>query len=276
MSRFVPVLAIFLFLTTAGWAETPARDTHERLHSVLWVQTSPEFEIACEEVYESAQMQLNQALDDPFWTAATEQTGDCSQLPPAVVFDIDETVLDNSPFQARLAKERIEYNYSYWQQWEDQAKAAPIPGAAHFIKYLRGRGVTPIFVSNRTAAYKDLTLKNLRQALDYPELSADQILLRKEQPNWTSDKTSRRALLATKYRILFLLGDVYDDFVDLGHVGPAERKARAQKYRPMWGRRWFLLPNPNYGNWEQALYNFDGSTPDKTVLKNKFDALQLP
>lgn len=271
MSKLLPLLTV-LFLTTGLLAETPPRDTHERMHSVLWVQTSPEFQIACEQVFLAAAEQLNHALDDPFWTAATEQTSDYSQLPPAVVFDIDETVLDNSPLQARLVEGRVDYNHDWWLEWEVENKADAIPGAAQFVKLLRARGVTPIFASNRGASAKEATLDNLRRELDYPELSPEQVMLKGERPEWTSDKTSRREALSKQYRILFLVGDVYDDFVELGHVSADERKVRAMDYKEYWGKKWFLLPNPSYGNWERAIYDYkDG--PD--ILKRKYDALEL-
>lgn len=273
MLRSTPLrLLAFFFLVAGTGAQTPSRDTHERLHSVLWVQTSPEYQIACEQVFIAATARLNDALDDPFWTAATEQEGDYWQLPPAAVFDIDETVLDNSPLQARLVEGRVDYIHEWWLQWELENRADAIPGAKRFIKVLRARGVTPIFVSNRGAGSKEATVDNLRRELDYPELTDDQVLLKGEQSDWTSDKTSRRRLLAQKYRIVFLFGDVYDDFIELGHVSPKERMERATDYKHLWGNRWFLLPNPSYGNWERALYDYEGG-PD--VLKRKYDALEL-
>jgi acid phosphatase len=145
------------------------------------------------------------------------------------VFDIDETVLDNSPLQARLVEGRVDYIHEWWLQWELENRADAIPGAKRFIKVLRARGVTPIFVSNRGAGSKEATVDNLRRELDYPELTDDQVLLKGEQSDWTSDKTSRRRLLAQKYRIVFLFGDVYDDFIELGHVSPKERMEQAEE-----------------------------------------------
>lgn len=270
------LLKVVVFLVLGSGlvlAEGPPRPTHERLHSVLWVQTSPEFEMATEQVYESARQRLSQALDDPEWTAALEQTEGYALLPPAVVFDIDETVLDNSPFQARLARDRTDYVHSEWQRWVAEGQADPLPGAARFVTYLRARGVTPIFVSNRSAKFKKQTYDNLKRSLNYPDLREDQVMLQGEQPDWTSDKTSRRILVARKYRIVFLFGDVYEDFIELGHLSPAARRKKAGEYREHWGKRWFLLSNPCYGNWERALYDFK-QAPDAEVLESKFKALQ--
>ena len=273
MMHWKRALLICFLLSGLVVADAPHRQTHERLHSVLWVQTSAEFEMALEQVFRSAELRLSEALDDPFWTAATEQSGNYALLPPAVVFDIDETVLDNSPFQARLAAAKSDYVHSEWQRWVAEGQADALPGAARFVTFLRSRGVTPIFVSNRSGKFKAQTVKNLRKALGYPGLPAEQVMLKGERPEWTSDKTTRRQVVCQNYRIVFLFGDVFDDFVELGHLSPEARKKKAGQYRDHWGKRWFLLPNPCYGNWERAIYDFK-SQGDHAVLKRKFDSLQ--
>lgn len=273
LKRLTLFTVLFLFTAPYALAETPPRDTHERLHSVLWVQTSPEYQMACESVFAMATFRLNAALDDPFWTAAMEQTGDYHSLPPAAVFDIDETVLDNSPLQARLAKGRVDYDHSMWQQWVSEGQADALPGAARFVKLLRARGVRPIFLSNRSSKFKQQTFENLRKALDYPDLSPSQVMLKGEKPGWTSDKTSRRKVVCENYRLIFLFGDVYDDFTELGHVSSQQRMSEANKYKAHWGQRWFLLPNPTYGNWERSLYDFQ-SAPDQSILDRKYKALK--
>src|SRR5829696_3327072 len=86
--------------STPARVADPARP-HENLNAVAWMQASVEYEASAMQAYRAAARQLDAALADPSWTAAIEQTADASKLPPAVVLDVDETVLDNSPFQAR-------------------------------------------------------------------------------------------------------------------------------------------------------------------------------
>jgi acid phosphatase len=69
----------------------------DNLNAVLWVQTSVEYRANSLQAYALAGRLLDDALADPRWTAALEQTGgDYRDLPPAVIVDVDETVLDNS------------------------------------------------------------------------------------------------------------------------------------------------------------------------------------
>ena len=73
--------------------------------SVLYMQTSAEFIANNLQVYENAAKAIDLALSDKSWSAAIEQNGDFSKKLPAIIIDVDETVLDNSPYQARAIKD---------------------------------------------------------------------------------------------------------------------------------------------------------------------------
>src|SRR5688572_32887104 len=114
---------------------TPAAATHENLNAVVWMQTALEYEASALQAFRLAQMQVDAALSNPAWTAAIEQTADASKLPPAVIVDVDETVLDNSYYQARMIRDRTEYSSATWDPWVQEARATAIPGALAFAKY---------------------------------------------------------------------------------------------------------------------------------------------
>jgi 5'-nucleotidase (lipoprotein e(P4) family) len=134
---------------------------HENLNAVLWVQTALEYEAATRQAYWLAQQQLDRALADPTWTAAPEQTGDAASLPPAVIVDIDETVLDNSYYQARMIRDNTAYSEDTWGPWVKEARATAIPGAREFAEYATEKGVTIFYVTNRMADLEEATRKNL-------------------------------------------------------------------------------------------------------------------
>jgi acid phosphatase len=229
------------------------RDTHEMLNAVLWIQTSAEYRYLCEGAYAAARDNLDKALADPTWTAAVEQTGDFSKLPPALILDIDETVLEHSAYQAELVKRGISSNSRAWREFVQQYRTPAVPGAVEFIQYARSRGVTVFFVTNREPELEDATRRNLKElGVDLPE-SPDTLLVAGEQPGWTSDKSSRRALLARSYRILIQCGDDFGDFLAGANNTPDRRNALAGEHKQWWGRRWFLLPNPLTGSWTVAV-----------------------
>ena len=238
---------------------------HENLNAVLWMQTALEYEATAVQAYRLGQVQLDAALKDPRWNAAIEQPGDASALPPAVILDIDETVLDNSYYQARLVRDGTVFANDTWEAWCLEAGATAIPGAVEFTQYAAGRGVKVFYVSNRMAKVEDATRKNL-SALGFPlDTSLDTVLMRGERPEWqASAKGPRRSHVAASYRIVMLIGDDLGDFVADAAGTPVARRTATAPQRDWWGTRWIMLPNPTYGSWERAII---GSSPDPIAAK---------
>jgi acid phosphatase len=238
------------------------------------MQYAPEYEIAATGTYARAldllRAGIEKAKTDPSWSAAIEQRGgDYSSLPPAVVMDVDETVLDNSPVQARqVLSDQPDFNAKAWGEWVALKRATGVPGALEFVREAR-KLARVIFVTNRTADEEPATLENLA-ALGVPTDASDVLTLGEAGPDgtkWVSDKTARRAFVASKYRILLLVGDDLGDFIAVGGKGLAERRAAAQELHAYWADRWVALPNPTYGSWERA--TFDRALPDAERLDQK-------
>ena len=238
---------------------------HENLNAVAWVQSSVEYEAAAVQAYRLASIQLDAALADTSWSAAIEQTGDASKLPPAVILDIDETALDNSPFQARGVRDNTPYSEQAWQRWVTEARARAVPGATEFARYAAGKGVTVFFVTNRMSGIEKPTRANLAAAGFPLDANVDTVLSRGEKPEWSaSGKGPRRTFIAASYRILLLIGDDLGDFVVNPAGTPDERRAHTAPNADWWGRRWIMLPNPTYGSWERAVI---GTSKDPIAAK---------
>jgi len=246
----------------------------EGLNATLWVQTAVEYRASALQAYELAGRMLEPALEDSSWTAALEQTGDYAALPPAVVLDVDETVLDNSPYQARLILDRDVFGPRTWDAWVEERAAAAIPGALEFCLRAAEHDVTVFYVTNRDAHLEEATRDNLA-ALGFPlDADLDTVLTRGETEEWdTSDKAPRRRAVAAEHRILLLIGDNMGDFVSASEGSVAERMAFAREHREAWGSRWITLPNPQYGSWEGAVLGFDYSRPRQEALEVKRRAL---
>ena len=74
---------------------------HELLMATLFVQSSAEFYANSKSIYAAAQSNLKELLQDQNHTAALEQKDNYQNKPPAIILDVDQTVLDNSAYQAR-------------------------------------------------------------------------------------------------------------------------------------------------------------------------------
>jgi 5'-nucleotidase (lipoprotein e(P4) family) len=269
--------------TPAPTSPAPAvapRQTHENLNAVVWMQTASEYRAAARQAYRLARIQLDAALADPSWTAATEQTAPSSSLPPAVVLDLDETVLDNSAFQARQVADStpyvaVPYSEEAWNKWCEERKAGAVAGAIDFVKYATGRGVTPVYITNRDHAVETAT-RDVLASLGIPvDTSRDTVLTRHENGWDSSDKSARRQFVAASFRILLLVGDNFEDFVSGTRASLADRITLEQKYDSYWGTKWIVLPNATYGSWEQAIAFGQGQLTDAQMLAAKRAALML-
>jgi acid phosphatase len=253
-----------------GQTDEVLNAAHERLNSVLWAQTAVEHDAAYIQAYRQARTMLDLARRDKSWTAALEQRGNYRRLPPAVILDIDETILDNSPEEAEAIKAGS--RPGLWEDWVRQERAAALPGALEFTRHAAANRVAVFYVTNRDAAAKAATHRTLER-LGFPLLNgANSIYCRGEKPEWDSDKGSRREVIAQGYRILLLIGDDLGDFLSGARVSAEERRRLVAQDSGRWGERWILLPNPTYGSWEQALYGYDNrlSRSEQLRLKRTF------
>ena len=238
----------------------------DNLNAVVWVQRAVEYRASALQAFRAAQQQLDAALETPTWTAAIEQTA-AAGLPPAVVLDVDETVLDNSYYQARMVRNATTYSEQTWSSWVEERQATAIPGAVEFTRYAAERRVAIFFVTNRTKESEPPTRANL-SALGFPlDPEIDTVLTRGERPEWqASTKGPRRAYIGEKYRILLLIGDDLGDFVADAGGTTEQRAARTAPYDDRWGRQWIMVPNPTYGSWERAVI---GASTDPTEAKRR-------
>lgn len=257
-------------------ASTPADDN---LNAVSWAQHAVEHDLVYLQTYRDAQSRLLAALADPHWDAlpSDDRVTPSAGLKPAVVLDIDETVLDNSPYQARLIRSGGEYNEADWAAWCKEQKARALPGAVAFTRYAQQHGIAVIYVSNRAKDLDAVTLANLRQdgfPVSGPEalLGLGTYVAGCEQIG--TEKGCRRQLISRRYRVLMQFGDQLGDFVTVAANTPAARRQDIQPYLAWIGTRWFVLPNPTYGSWEPALFNNDWTAPREQRRRQKIAALR--
>ena len=246
---------------------------HQGILATLYVQDSAEYYANSINVYRSAIDKLPSVLSDKSVSAAIEQKGDFQDKPPAVILDVDQTVLDNIAYQARLIKTRTYYPEG-WDEWCMEEQADYIPGVKDFLDYATELGVAIFFVTNRTANLEEATKNNLEDLGFVFKEKRDQLLMKGEK-NWGSNKNSRRSLIAKDYRIVMMFGDNLGDFIDgSDNKNSSEhRMAVTKKYKQMWGHYWFMLPNPNYGDWENSVIDFKYNIPKEEQLQIKIDAL---
>lgn len=254
-------------------------NANDNLNAVAWSQTAIEHDLIYLQAYRDAQARLLVALKNPHWDAlaANDRMAPSKGLKPAVVLDVDETVLDNSPYQARVIRRGGEFNEADWQAWCKEEAARALPGAVAFSQFAASHGIAVIYISNRVKALNQTTLANLRK-VGLPVAGPDALLNLGTAVDGCqqigSSKGCRRQLISRHYRVLMQFGDQLGDFVDVPTNTDEGRRQAMAPYLAWIGQRWFVLPNPTYGSWESALFNNDRKASPDQQRQLKIEALR--
>ncbi|AFI05135.1 hypothetical protein HCD_00515 [Helicobacter cetorum MIT 99-5656] len=167
---------------------------------------------------------------------------------PAIILDLDETVLDTSDYAGYLAKNCLEYTEKTWDDYEKQGTSKLVAGALEFLEYAHYKGVMIFYISNRTHKNKAFVLKMLK-SLKLPQVSEKSVLLKeKDKP-----KAIRRAMVAKDYEIILQVGDTLHDFDVIfaqDKKNTKEQQNKVLKNAQKFGTEWIILPNSLYGTWE--------------------------
>ncbi|MDX6531283.1 MAG: hypothetical protein QOH41_3573 [Blastocatellia bacterium] len=242
--------ASFLVLTCSlsAAAQAPAEPADNTYieGAVLWQQSSGERRALSYQAFTLARLMLDRDL----------RMNRRDRKPRALIVDLDETILDNSRFEGMLLRKRVNYNQKDWTDWVNRSEATAVPGAVAFLQYAASRGVRVFYITNRNDVQKAGTATNLKK-LGFPNVN-DQTLLVQTDPK-NSSKEPRRQSVGASYRIVLLMGDDLNDFAEVFENSKTveSRAAAADRYQAEFGRRFIMLPDPMYGNWESAIYGYN-------------------
>lgn len=260
------LLIVALLLLIFGWSCAPCKcDTSKAsedsygssdylINATLWYQHSAELRACYYQAFNYAKLALLNNLENFE-----------GEKPPAIVLDLDETVLDNSAYQADLIFNQINYNPENWKEWSDLECAAALPGSIDFIEFAKKTGVEIFYISNRRTNEIESTFSNM-QNLGYPEIPIENFIFRDAE----SGKTARRSIVRENYEIILLLGDNLNDF-----SGVFEDRTENNGFDAVdqnidkFGTKYIVFPNPMYGSWERVLYK----NPDISDHKNRLNSL---
>jgi len=215
-----------------------------KLFASAFQQKASEYKALCLQAYNIARVRVDQ------------YTQVASSKPKAVITDIDETVLDNSAYQVHQGLQGKDYETASWYEWTSRAAADTVPGAPSFLKYAASKGITIFYVTNREERERPGTLQNLLK-FNLPNADNSHLLLRQN----VSSKEERRQKIMADYDVVLLIGDNLADFTtSFDKKTWEERDENTAQRAAQFGDRFIVLPNPVYGDWESALYNYNRYT----------------
>ncbi len=229
--------------------------------ATLWIENAAEYRAVSRQIYRTASLALPGLVADKTWSALPYQV-DAEDLPPAIIMDIDQTLVNGAEFQLGYEPP---FTIDKFDAWNASHVAAPVPGAPEFVTLARASGVQVFFLTNRSCSatmdnpceQKPITVQDLIEA-GIPAVDAE-VTLAGERPEWGAEKQARRDYIAEHYRIIMLFGDDLGDFIPCVRRSPvapcteggtiANRYALTEQFDDYWGAGWFILPNPMYGSW---------------------------
>lgn len=217
-------------------------DAEYTVQAILYHQFGSEYRALCYQAYNLAAEKLK----------AQVKANKKGKL--AIITDLDETVVDNSYYNAWLVNKGALYTSETWKQWTAEAKATLVPGSKAFFNLADSLGVTIFYVSNRATDEYAPTLANM-QALGLPQLDSSHFYLK---TNTSGKEERRQAIIKQGYEVVMLLGDNLNDFSMAFEKQNNERRHQiADSLQSKFGTEYIVLPNAIYGEWEVALYNYN-------------------
>lgn len=258
--RLIAIVGV-LSLPMVSAASAQQVDNEHQVGGILWTQTSGEWVALSRQAFTVARLNLDQYL----------RLNRRSRLKRAVIVDVDETVLDNSPYQAMTVKTRTAYEPKSWRAWCEKAEAAAIPGAVEFLRYANSRGVRVFYITNRRESEKQCTARNLKQ-VGFPDVSDETVLVRTD----VSSKEPRRQAVAARHRVVLLIGDNLNDFAEIFEKSKTieSRLAAVEQNKSNFGARFIVLPNVMYGAWEEAIYGDASKLTEEQKAEKRRNALK--
>jgi len=238
------IICVHLFTACAAAQKVDSASIGDQeVMAVLWQQTSGEYRALCYQAYFLARISFDQ------WKS---NSADKKMLPPAVIVDVDETVLDNSPQDAKKILKGVDYNQAMWDEWSNLARAEAVPGAVEFLKYVSQQGGEVFYITNRGPKEWSNTIANL-QKQGCPMADSSHVMPKIDDSN----KEKRRQKVAADHTVVLLIGDNLNDHAEVFYKKSAkERCDTVDQLRKNFGTKFIVLPNPMYGDWEGALYDY--------------------
>jgi 5'-nucleotidase (lipoprotein e(P4) family) len=235
----------YFVIESKAQQDQPQVDNEYQIGAILFHQKAAEYRALTYQAFNLAKMQLDLDKKNRKKLPKSER-----KKPRAIVIDADETVLDNSPFQAKVAKENKPFVMQEFFEWKKSGKSKAVPGSVEFLNYAKQKGVDIFYVSNVPNSFKEVTIASLKQN-GFPDAKEENVMLITD----VGSKEPRRQKVAETHRIIMFIGDSLNDLsVVFEGKSTEERFAEVEKVKDLWGTKFIVIPNVMYGAWESAVY----------------------
>ena len=240
-------------------AEADAQLQQQAVLGLNWIQQSGEYQALSYQAYNAAKVAFDHAKVK-------------KGKKKAVVVDLDETMLDNSPYAGWQVQNNKPFDGKDWTRWVEARQSGVVPGAVEFNNYVNTHGGKMFYVSNRKESNEKAGTIDDMKRLGFNGVEDSAFYLKKDK----SPKAARFEEIEKQgYEIVVYVGDNLDDFGDAIYGKQnAERRDFVAQNKAKFGKTFIVLPNPNYGGFEGGLAKdyFKGDSSSK--VKARLDAIK--
>jgi 5'-nucleotidase (lipoprotein e(P4) family) len=164
----------------------------------------------------------------------------------AVILDADETVIDNSEYEAGRIPFGGSFDAKSWTAWVMEGRAAALPGAVAFTSRVHELGGKVVIVTNRDDAECPITRSNLQSVAIRADLVLCKTTTDDKNPRFDAVQNGSAAPGFPAMTVLEWLGDNIQDFPHLSQSIRNEPDSAFSRF----GDSFFALPNVMYGSWQ--------------------------
>ena len=259
MTALAVVSAFVLAGCTHNATQGDAQLQQQAVLGINWMQESGEYDALAYQAFNTAKVAFDHAKVK-------------KGKKKAVVVDLDETMIDNSPYAGWQIQNNKPFDGKDWTRWVDARESGAIAGAVEFNNYVNSHKGKMFYVSNRKDKNEKAGTIDDMKRLGFTGVDESSLYLKKDK----SAKSARFAEIESQgYDIILYVGDNLDDFGDATHGKlNADRRDFVAKNQAKFGKTYIVLPNPNYGGWEGGLAKdyFKGDSQSK--VKARLDAIK--
>ncbi|WP_040975514.1 5'-nucleotidase, lipoprotein e(P4) family [Necropsobacter massiliensis] len=249
----------FALAACSNKIEGDAQLQEQAVLGLNWVQQSGEYQALAYQAFNIAKV----AFDNAKVSKGKKK---------AVVVDLDETMVDNSAYAGWQVKNGKAFDGADWTRWVEARQTGAIAGAVEFNNYVNAHGGKMFYVSNRKDESEKAGTVDDMKKLGFTGVSDETLYLKKDKSN----KSVRFAEIEQQgYEIVLYIGDNLNDFGDATYrKSNAERRAFVDQNSKAFGKKFIVLPNPNYGDWEGGLAKDYYKNDAQGRVKIRHDAIK--
>ncbi|BDU51385.1 HAD family acid phosphatase [Haliovirga abyssi] len=228
ISLLMAILGIGFIMNVAEIEAAPnkANIGQQSSLALLWMQDGAEYKSLVHQAFNIAEKRVRE-----------------DKMIKKVFVRVDEVLLDNTPYFAWLLKSNEKDTIENRNRWYSSLDAEAVDGAVEFINYLNKNNVEVKLITSRDRNVYDVTIRNMNKA-GFKALTLNNLISESDFDSYVKNGGKYTAIVTN---------DLNDFSSKIDGKNYRERKAFADNQKNDFGKKWVIIPNVLYGDFETSL-----------------------